>query len=73
MNWIKVNAELPQKDELVFVLIKNEIPSTAKFVKDINGFYFDGLEVENVTHWLQIPELKKGNNLNLDETLKPAF
>lgn len=73
MNWIKVNEELPQKDELVFVLIKNEIPSTAKFVKDINGFYFDDLEVENVTHWLPIPALKKGNKLNLDETLKPAF
>jgi hypothetical protein len=62
MKWKKRNEKLPNPNEIVFVLIKQGIPSVAKFSGDC--FTEDGLEVKNVTHWMSIPEFpKKGKEV----------
>lgn len=73
MKWKKVNQEVPAKSGKVLVLINNEIPLVVKFVKDINMFCDDELEVKDVTHWLPIPRLKQNEKLDLRETLNSAF
>jgi hypothetical protein len=62
MKWIDINKRLPKSNKIVFVLIKQGIPSIAKFSEYC--FTEDGLEVEDVTHWMSIPELpKKGKEV----------
>lgn len=73
MKWKKVNEELPSHNEEVFVLINNKVPFNAKFVRDIKMFCNDGLEVENVTHWLPIPSVQKEEKLELEKTLKSTY
>jgi hypothetical protein len=55
MKWIKINEKSPRQNEIVFVLLKQGIPSVAKF--SANCFTEDGLEIEKVTHWMSIPEI----------------
>jgi hypothetical protein len=55
MKWININKKSPRENEIVFVLIKQGIPSVAKFSKYC--FTEDGLEIENITHWMPIPEI----------------
>jgi len=56
-NWQNVTKILPKNQEMVVILLNNKFPVVAKF----NGIEFteDGLDFENVTHWLRLPELPK--------------
>lgn len=56
MNWISLKNQKPKVGEFVFVLLNNIFPDALRF--DGNSFCtHDGLEEENVTHWMQIPPL----------------
>lgn len=65
MKWIKVTSELPKKDADVFVLLNNKFPYNANFITDINMFCNDGLKVEDVTHWMPVPDLKEEDKVKL--------
>lgn len=60
MKWISVKEKLPSLNEIVFALIEGKFPTVAKFSGDC--FTDDGLEVEDVTHWMQIPSLNEEAN-----------
>jgi hypothetical protein len=55
MKWLSVNQTLPSLGQMVSALVKNKIPLVVKFSGDC--FTDDGLEVENVTHWMEIPSV----------------
>lgn len=62
MTWINIKEQNPQQKEIVYVLINNGIPSVAKYSYD--SFTENGLEVENVTHWMSIPIIpEKGKEI----------
>jgi len=54
-NWHSYIEETPELEEIVVILLNNKTPVVAKF-NDM-GFTDDGLEFENVTHWLRLPKL----------------
>lgn len=56
-KWYLIEETTPNLEEIVVVLLNGKTPVIAKFT-DI-GFTDDGLDFENVTHWLRIPELPK--------------
>jgi len=53
MKWISINEKQPLLNEIVFALINTKIPVVVKFSGDF--FTDDELEVEYVTHWMQVP------------------
>ena len=55
MRWISINQELPSLSQIVFALINGKFPVVSKFSGDC--FTDDGLEVEDVTHWMEIPNI----------------
>jgi hypothetical protein len=66
MDWIKVDKELPEPEEIVIVKSAEGIFTASYCVRYIDP-YWRGVcccihEVENpynVTHWMKIPELPK--------------
>jgi hypothetical protein len=55
MNWISVFKKMPNKRENLLVLLKSGKPVVAKFDGDF--FTEDELLVEDITHWLYIPDI----------------
>ena len=53
--WYHVKENLPTKEETIVILLDNRVPLVARF----NGFEFtdDGLEIQNVTHWMRLPAI----------------
>lgn len=64
MNWIKVSDELPKFDTYVLTTDGRDIRiSVYQDMSDIdscNRWHSEFWEV-NVTHWMSLPELPKGN------------
>jgi hypothetical protein len=58
MNWISLKERKPKMDELVFVLLRNTVPDVLRFIGD-SFVTLDGLEEEEVSHWMPIPILKR--------------
>lgn len=55
MNWISINDKKPMIGQIIFALIKSRVPVVVKFSGEC--FIYDGFEVENITHWMNIPEV----------------
>lgn len=52
-KWNPIQETTPNLEEIVVILLNGTTPVVAKFT-DI-GFTDDGLDFENVTHWLRLP------------------
>ena len=73
MSWRKVNTSLPTKNCNVFILVNNQHPYNAAFIADIKMFCNDGLKVEDVTHWMPVPDLKEEDKIKLTEIPASVF
>ena len=62
--WIPVEGELPEDDEdLFFGLDMNRNPPAVGaciYDKKMNIWYDEKIEITHITHWMPIPEFKKG-------------
>jgi hypothetical protein len=57
MNWVSVLMEKPAVGSNVAILYSSGSTTTAKY----DGTYFsdDGLLVEGISHWIELPQIPK--------------
>jgi len=55
MKWISVIKQTPRKRNNILVLLKSGVSTVANF--DGECFNEDGLDVEDITHWIYIPKI----------------
>lgn len=58
-DWISVKQELPDSARDVLILLGNALVERGYWYVDntpIDGWYFRGEKVNNVTHWQKLPE-----------------
>ena len=59
--WISVEERLPKVGEFVFVSLANGYVCRGVLYDDVEEiWYVDEYGIVDVTHWMPIPELKKG-------------